>query len=62
MSFGKYRLRTPGVNKSLKRARARYNRLCGDVVIIQEHDPERLKEYRAKQKALNKTKKSILGQ
>ena len=59
MSFGKYRLRTPGVNKSLSRARQRYNRLCGDVVIIKEADPEKLKEYRSKQKEFNKRKKGL---
>lgn len=59
MSFGKYRLKNPQVKKSLGKARERYHRLCGDVVIIKEADPEKLKEYRAKQKEFNKRKKGL---
>lgn len=54
MPFGPYRLRTPGVNKSLGRAQARYARLCGKVVIKKAGDPEKLKEYRKKQKEFRK--------
>lgn len=58
MSFGKYNLRTPGVNKSLGRAQARYSRLCGPVEIVQKADPEKLKAYRAKQKEAKKRREA----
>ena len=54
MPFGPYKLRIPGVNKSLGRAQARYARLCGDVVIKKAGDPEKLKAYRKKQKEFRK--------
>lgn len=57
MPFGPYRLRSSGVNKSLNKAQARYQRLCGEVVIVQKADPEKLKKWREKQKELNKRKK-----
>lgn len=58
MSLHGYRLRTPGVNKSLGRAQARYARLCGPVEIIQAADPEKLKALRAKQKEMNKRREA----
>lgn len=50
MSFGKYRLKSPGVSRSLGKARDRYNRLCGEVVIVKKGDPEKLKAYRKRQR------------
>ena len=56
MPFGKYKLRSPGVNKALGKAQARYQRLCGSVEIIQKADPEKLKQWRKKQKESNNFK------
>lgn len=50
MSFGKYKLKSPGVNKSLAKAAARAKKLNGKVIIVQEADPDKLAEYRAKQR------------
>lgn len=58
MPFGKYNLRSPGVNKSLGRAQARYSRLCGPVEIIQKADPDKLKALRKKQKEANRIQKA----
>ncbi len=54
MPFGKYKLRNPGARSSLGKAQARYNRLCGKVIIVQKADPDKLKAHRAKQRALRK--------
>ena len=54
MPFGKYNLRSPGVNKSLAKAALRAKRLNGKVVIIQKADPEKLSNYRAKQRERRK--------
>lgn len=58
MPFGKYNLRNPGARSSLGKARDRYNRLCGKVIIIQKADPDKLEAYRAKQRALRKKRTS----
>ena len=58
MPFGKYKLKKPGAHPGPGRARERYNRLCGEVVIIQKADPEKLKEHRAKQKRENRRRKT----
>lgn len=57
MPFGKYKLKTPGAHSGPGRARERYNRLCGKVVVIKKADPKKLKEHRAKQKRDNKRKR-----
>ena len=48
MPFGKYNLRSPGVNKSLAKAKRRYNRLCGPVTVTNKATKEQIKEYRRK--------------
>lgn len=58
MPFGKYNLKKPGAHPGPGRARERYNRLCGEVTIVQKADPEKLKAYRAKQKRENQRRKS----
>ena len=58
MPFGKYNLRSPGVNRSLAKAANRASRLNGKVVVVQKADPEKLKAYRAKQREFkNKVQK-----
>jgi hypothetical protein len=54
MPFGKYNLRSPGVNKSLQKAASRAKRLNGKVVIVQKADPEKLDLYRKKQREKRK--------
>ena len=54
MPFGKYRLRSPGVDKSLAKAASRAKRLNGKVVIVQKADPEKLFNYRTKQRERRK--------
>jgi hypothetical protein len=54
MAFGKYNLRTPGVNKYLKKANDRAKRLNGPVVIVKAADSVKLAEYRKKQRERRK--------
>lgn len=54
MPFGKYNLRSPGVNKSLAKAANRAKKLNGKVIIIQKADPEKLAEYRSRQRERRK--------
>jgi hypothetical protein len=59
MPFGKYNLRSPGVNKSLAKAAGRAKKLNGKVIIIKKADPEKLAEYRARQRERRKNGRSI---
>jgi hypothetical protein len=50
MPFGKYNLRSPGVNKSLAKSANRAKKLNGKVIVVQKADPEKLALYRAKKR------------
>jgi hypothetical protein len=59
MPFGKYNLRSPGVNKSLAKAANRAKKLNGEVIVIKKADPEKLVKYRAEQRIFNDKLKAI---